>query len=256
MCVFDGPTYLSGPFPADNHIISKGYGCGAKAVITVRLYNITPILDERVKCDQHTVRPIMRGQLIPIRHLTPAISDVDRHTAILEIIAVNDMIIAEDPEARRVDKIISIDCTTVAMAQRELRRAVADSIISKCNLRRLDGDQLVLAMTVLEQVVLYDAVAGRKAKSTKAELQGFGAVGTALVLEYVKIIMVDPQSLGDLASFATYGDKFSKRVLVLKNVGIDLMVRPANRKIVALSRCLEYILRPPAESCAVIGAGM
>ena len=89
-------------------------------------------------------------------------------------------------------------------------------------------------MTFFEKIVFNDAVAGRKAESAEAELQCFRAIYTTLVFEIMKVIVVNPQSLGDLASLAADSNKFSDGILVLKSVMINLMIVAANSEVMII----------------------
>ena len=111
-------------------------------------------------------------------------------------------------------------------------------------------------MTFFEKIVFNDAVAGRKAESAEAELQCFRAIYTTLVFEIMKVIVVNPQSLGDLASLAADSNKFSDGILVLKSVMINLMIVAANSEVIAFAGRFKNIPGPPTKAGAAVGFGM
>src|SRR5690242_4186155 len=101
----------------------------------------------------------MRSKRRTIGHLCATITNIDCRIAILEMIAVYKMIIAEDAQSGCIDKVIAIHLVEVSMTKRELCRAITDRIITDGNTRCLYRDQFVFAITIFKQIIFNNTVA-------------------------------------------------------------------------------------------------
>jgi len=222
---------------------------GAQAVGATALGDVGRIVHQGIKGHQQAVRPVVRGKRVAVGHFPVAVTDIDGGVAVFKMIAEDNMVVAEDADARRIDEIVAVYHAVIAMAQRKLRGAVADGIVAHGNGGSLDGYQLVFTGALFKYVVLHGAVARRKAVAAEAELEGLRAIAR-LRQEIKKVVMVNPQPLGYLAAGAAHGNKTAQRVFVLESVIVHLVIVSIEQQVFAVTGALKQVLRPAAEAGA------
>jgi hypothetical protein len=107
---------------------------------------VRAVFDERIEDDRTVVGPVMTGECAALGDFDAAVAQHHSDIICFKVIAENLVTVAEDAQALRVSKRVSIDDAVVAMAQRELGRGTIDERVESIGVSTgAARDQLVLA---------------------------------------------------------------------------------------------------------------
>ena len=127
--LLERPADGSSPGAALNNVVGNDNVLRPEAVASLAHRDIYFVIDQRVKHQRFANWFVVRREF-GWWNDSIAISDVNRRIAALEIVAEDFVIVAEKTDSLTADEIICIDLASVSVANRYLRRTLAERIES------------------------------------------------------------------------------------------------------------------------------
>jgi hypothetical protein len=131
------------------------------------------VVDQRVKSKLHSIGPVVRRELGG-RHIRAAIADLDGWSIVLEIVAVDFMIVAvESQPAARADEKVAVHLTAISVSQGQFGAAFAEGIEAiNIGARFVAHRSFIFAAGPYEKVVFDYAMRRRQASRAVTDVQG------------------------------------------------------------------------------------
>jgi len=150
-----------------NNVVGDYKVRGAKAAFSSSHYNIRIVVEKRIAENLYSIRPVV-GRKFCRRDFAVTIADLDCGAIVLEIVAEDFVVVAEDTQsAMRPDEKVSINKTSISVAQRYLGAILAERIEAVRVVAGFIANRaLVFATGFHKEIMFHQAMCRRQASRT------------------------------------------------------------------------------------------